>query len=211
MHQFVHYFEDPQSRERKLTHDVVQYHWSQVAQAMGLNVPHQVFVELDKKLYGTIGDVDYAIWVQPNTSCECLIGIEVKTTYLQRDGTLKAQKKEKHQKQIQRLQQEGWDYIWLLDFIVTEPAHDWRHPQSFDGFHKYEKVAGPSIGHIVFQINSIMGRPESEAGSISQKVLAAAERQPSQASHNTLLSAFYNADQSNSTKWSARYFYGCSA
>ncbi len=187
----LHYFEDPQRRESLLVEDVARHHWPFVGQVLGLPFQRQsLFTHLPKALYQKDGDVDIAVWNDPRTEKELLIAIEVKTLHLRRDGELKSQKPLKHEKQLLQLQEEGWDYVWLFDFIVTEPEAGWFHSQSFDGFDKHSKHVAPGFGHAVFQINAVQGRPEADAGSLPQKVLAYPERIVLPSKREELLNVF---------------------
>lgn len=175
----IHYFEDPQNRERKLTRDIAQIHLSTIALALELVGKGVPMFEIPKQLYGAQGDVDLLIFYEPDSEKEALVACEIKTIHLTRSGELKSVKAKKSNKQLENLRRDGFDYIWLLEFIVTEPAGSWFHPQAGDAlFQETAKIANPSFGHAKFQIGAVAEKPESDAGSIGWKVVRPAVRQP---------------------------------
>jgi len=99
----MHYYEDRQSREKKLTRDFVDINQSILCQVLGLSQGDKVVVELQKSRYGARGDVDIAVWKNPNSENEKLIGIEVKLLILEENGKFKSEKRLKHDKQIKNL------------------------------------------------------------------------------------------------------------
>jgi hypothetical protein len=196
----MHYYEDPQSREKKLTRDFVYIHQSTLCQVLGLSQGDKVVVEFQKSRYGASGDVDIAVWKNPNSENEKLIGIEVKSLFLEEVGEFKSEKLLKHNKQIKALEKEGWDYVYLFDFIVTKPASGWFHPQAFEGYDNYRKtVESEKYGHVVFQINAIAGKPESMAGSISHKILQEAKAHKAKDGRLKIVEAFKSFDFSSSS------------
>jgi hypothetical protein len=186
----MHYFEDAQNRERMLVEDLARYHWMDIQRILGIEHEHRFVIHMDKRCYGAVGDVDIGIWVAPDTPDEQLIAIEVKTQFLCSDGLLRSQKREKHRKQLENLKRDGWDYVWLFDVIVTEPALDWWHPQAFDGFDQHARVVDDGYGHCRLQINAVHGRPESEAGSIGQERLKVPWRLPAVPARQKIVRAF---------------------
>ncbi len=196
----MHYYEDPQSREKKLTRDFVDIHQSTLCQVLGLSQGDKIVVELQKSRYGASGDVDIAVWKNPNSENERLIGIEVKSLFLEDGGKFKSEKLLKHNKQIKALVKEGWDCVYLFDFIVTKPASGWFHPQAFEGYDNYRKtVEGEKSGHVVFQINAVAGKPESMAGSISHKILQEAKAHGAKDGRLKIVEAFKSFDFSFSS------------
>lgn len=195
----MHYYEDPQSREKKLTRDFVDIHQSTLCQVLGLGKNDKVVVELQKSRYGANGDVDIAIWKNPRSENEKLIGIEVKSLFLEEDGEFKSEKLLKHNKQMKALEKEGWDYVYLFDFIVTKPATGWFHPQAFEGYDNYRKaVESEKYGHVVFQINGVAWKPESMAGSISHKIIQEAKAIEAKDARLKIVEAFKRFDFSSS-------------
>lgn len=139
---------------------------------LGLKRGDKVVIEFQKKKYGRSGDVDIAAWINPNTEDERIIGVEVKSLFLNADGVFKSEKLLKHNKQLNALEKEGWDAVYFFDFIVSSPANGWLHPQVFEGYENYRKVVeSMNHGHVVFFISSVAGKPESVAGGISHEVL----------------------------------------
>lgn len=195
----MHYYEDPQSREKKLTRDFVDIHQSTLCQALGLSQGDKVIVELQKSRYGANGDVDIAVWKNPNSANQKLIGIEVKSLFLEQGGKFKSEKLLKHNKQVKALEKEGWDYVYFFDFIVTMPANDWFHPQAFEGYDNYRKTVESKYGHVVFQINAVAGKPESMAGSISHHVIQEAKALEAKNGRLKIVEAFKNFDFSFSS------------
>ena len=166
----MHFREDTQTREHRVTQALVspgplQY---ELMSSLELNGTCVLIPELDKATYGKIGDVDIAIICNLGQREETICGIEVKVMHLTSDGRFKSKKEGKHVKQIRQLEEEGWDRIYLLDVIVTDPAQGWLHSQSIDGIANFEKECGGTIaGHLVMQINSVAHKPETDAGSAS--------------------------------------------
>ena len=168
----MHYYKDNQDREHRLTHDVAAFHRWAISDVLTLSRSDKLFCEFDKQKYGSNGDVDIAVWQNPGEESEVTIGVEVKVIHLNKNGEFKSEKKFKHNKQIDALIKDGWDYVFFFDFIVVEPSNSWFHEQAFDGFDKYSKEVKSDIcGHAVFQINSVAHKPESEAGSISSRLI----------------------------------------
>ncbi len=194
----MHYYEDPQFRERKLTRDFVDIHQGTLCQILGLHIGDKIVVEFQKERYGASGDVDIAVWKNPNSKNEAFIGVEVKCLFLDEEGQLKSEKLLKHNKQIRALEKEGWDYAYFFDFIVTKPANGWFHPQAFEGHDNYRKtVESKHYGHVVFQINAVVGKPESMAGSISPKVLQEAKKLELRSGRQQIREAFKKIDFSS--------------
>lgn len=126
--------------------------------------------ELNKSLYGKNGDVDLVFAAGWGSDAERLYAIEVKVMVLESDGHFRSEKRNKHHKQLDRLKAEGWNFVYLLDVIVTQPSEGWFHPQAFEGFDNYRKdVPDQDIGHIVLLTNAIAHKPEIAAGSFSFK------------------------------------------
>ncbi len=196
----MHYYEDPQSREKKLTRDFVYIHQSTLCQVLGLSQGDKVVIELQKSRYGASGDVDIAVWKNSNSENEKLIGIKVKLLILEENGEFKSEKLLKHNKQIKALEKEGWDYVYLFDFIVTKPANGWFHPQAFEGYDSYRKtVESDMYGHVVFQINAVAGKPESKAGSICHKILQEAKAHEAKDGRLKIVEAFKSFNFSSSS------------
>ena len=171
----MHYYEEHQERETKLTNDIVRFHQWAIKDVLAIGPADQIFVEFDKKSYGAKGDVDIVVWKNPGLEGESVVAVEIKVLFLNLDGSFKSKKEFKHNKQIEALEKEGWDYVYFFDFIVVEPSEGWFHEQAFDGFEKYDKTVKSNIcGHVVFQINSVKHKPESWAGSIPHKVIKSA-------------------------------------
>ena len=171
----MHYYEEHQERETQLTNDIVSFHQWAIKEVLAIGPADKIFVEFDKKLYGAKGDVDIVVWRNPGLEGESVIAVEVKVMFLNGEGNFKSKKALKHNKQIEALEKEGWDYVYFFDFIVVEPSESWFHEQAFEGFDKYDKTVKSNIcGHVVFQINSVKHKPESLAGSISYKVIKSA-------------------------------------
>ncbi|GBE00410.1 hypothetical protein BMS3Abin07_02461 [bacterium BMS3Abin07] len=168
----VHYYTDNQNREHRLTRDIVTFHRWAISDVLDLSPRDKIICEFDKRRYGAEGDVDIAVWKNPGLENEATIGIEVKVIHLNKHGEFKSYKEFKHNKQIEALTNDGWDYVFFFDFIVVEPSVGWFHDQAFDGFDKYSKeVESVICGHAVFQVNSVAHKPEAEAGSISTKLI----------------------------------------
>lgn len=173
----MHYYKDPQNREKRLTRDFVGIHIGELCRALALSGDDKIVVELQKERYGRRGEIDLAIWKNPGTAQENLIAVEIKVIVLEYDDSFSSEKWDKHNKQLNRCVEEGWDYVCFFDFIVTRPAAGWLHPQSFAGYDNYTKTVEAEIcGHMVFQINSVAHKPESMAGSISWKKLRGAAK-----------------------------------
>ena len=186
----MHYYEDLQNREKTLTRDFVSTHLRELYSVLDLKYGDLVVVELQKHRYRKDGDVDIAVWKNPGSQNEEIIAIEVKVIFLDKDGSFKSEKLVKHNKQINALIKEGWDYVWFFDFIVNMPSQGWFHPQAFDGHDNYRKsVDAAACGHVVFQINSVAHKPESMAGSISKNELRVATKNAKQENREILLNA----------------------
>jgi hypothetical protein len=196
----MHYYEDPQKREQKLTLDIVQTYWRYVADILKLDHDCRILIQMPKSMYAAKGDVDIAVWSHPNSESEALIAVEIKTMHLDKEGKLKSQKLNRHEKQLRNLEKDGWDYVWLFDFIVTEPVEGWWHPQAFDGYTKHKKIVGTEFyGHAVFQVNSVSGRSECEAGSISYQVLCQASELSRKPHRANLMRVFQKLDFENNS------------
>lgn len=196
----MHYFEDTQSREKQLTRDFVDIHRRLLCDLLSLNQNDKIVVEFQKSKYGKNGDVDIAVWKNPEKIDEQFIAVEIKTLFLTESGKFKSEKLNKHHPQMVALEKEGWDLVYFFDFIVTQPARSWFHPQSFDGHENYRKtVPNEKHGHIVFQINSIVGRPESVSGSISHRVLNFAQSLPIKEGRALIKEAINSFDFSTSS------------
>ena len=124
----MHYYKDPQNREKRLTRDFVGIHIGELYRALALSGDDKIVVELQKERYGRRGEIDLAIWKNPGTAQENLIAIEIKVIVLEDDDSFSSEKRDKHNKQLNRCVEEGWDYVWFFDFIVTKPAAGWLHP-----------------------------------------------------------------------------------
>ena len=186
----MHYYEEHQERETKLTNDIVRFHQWAIKDVLAIGPADQIFVEFDKKSYGAKGDVDIVVWKNPGLEGESVVAVEIKVLFLNLDGSFKSKKEFKHNKQIEALEKEGWDYVYFFDFIVVEPSEGWFHEQAFDGFEKYDKTVKSNIcGHVVFQINSVKHKPESLAGSISHKVLKSASQNSGNNGREKIISA----------------------
>ena len=186
----MHYYEEHQERETKLTNDIVTFHRWAISDVLGVGPTDKILVEFSKESYGANGDVDIVVWRNPGLKSESVIAVEVKVVFLNRDGNFKSKKEFKHNKQIGLLEKEGWDYVYFFDFIVVEPSDCWFHEQAFDGFEKYDKTVNSKVcGHVVFQINSVRHKPESMAGSISYKVLKQACQNPENKGRSKIISA----------------------
>jgi hypothetical protein len=186
----MHYCEEHQERETKLTNDIVSLHQWAIREVLAIGPADKIFVEFDKKAYGAKGDVDIVVWRNPELEGESVIAVEVKVMFLNRDGNFKSKKAFRHNKQIEALEKEGWDYVYFFDFIVVEPSESWFHEQAFEGFEKYDKTVKSNIcGHIVFQVNSVKHKPESLAGSISHKVIKCARPNPGNKGRSKIISA----------------------
>lgn len=177
----MHYFEDPQKRERHVTRDIVHTYLSPIAMALELTGEGIPLLEVQKSVYGAKGDVDLLIYYEPGKESESLIACEIKTSYLKSNGELKSAKanKRRTKTQLDNLRKDGFDYVWLLEFIVTEPAHGWFHPQAGEGLLiDTVTVEDAEFGHAKFQISAVSGRPEAEAGGISSRLVQKASRLP---------------------------------
>lgn len=175
----MYYFQDPKNRERRVTHDISRTYLDSVARAIGIKGGVYTFSEFQKALYSAEGDVDLLIYHEPFTPGESLIACEIKTSYLDSAGKLKSGKPKKSLKQLRNLEADGFDYVWLLEFVVTEPGQDWFHPQAADGvgIHTAD-LANLPYGHAKFQICGVAGRPEADAGSITYEAIQLAQRLP---------------------------------
>jgi len=186
----MHYYADNQNREHRLTHDICRFNLWAIAGILKLGPHDKIICELDKQRYGAIGDVDIAAWKNPGQMHEAIIGVEVKVIHLDKTGEFKSKKEFKHNKQLNNLVKEGWDYVYFFDFIVVEPSESWFHEQSFDGFEKYTKeVNCQSCGHAIFQVNSVAHKPEVQAGSISAILLKEAMRNLNNSGRGKILEA----------------------
>ena len=186
----MHYYEEHQKRETRLTNDIVSFHRWAIAGVLGMGPSDKIFVEFDKKSYGAKGDVDIVVWKNPGLEDESVMAVEVKVMFLNGEGSFKSKKALKHNKQIEALEKEGWDYVYFFDFIVVEPSESWFHGQAFEGFDKYDKTVKSKIcGHVVFQVNSVKHKPESFAGSISHKVIKSASLNPNNNGRTQIISA----------------------
>jgi hypothetical protein len=136
----MHYYEEHQERETKLTKDIVSLHQWAIREVLAIVPADKIFVEFDKKSYGAEGDVDIVVWRNPGIEGESVIAVEVKVMFLNGEGNFKSKKEFKHNKQIKALEKEGWDYVYFFDFIVVEPSESWFHEQAFEGFEKYDKT-----------------------------------------------------------------------
>lgn len=170
----MHFEDRKQDREHKVTTALASpgpLHTSLI-QALDINRPYWMTTEFDKKKYGRTGDVDIAFVTNPGMRGEAVYAIEVKVMHLTSMGRFQSEKMEKHHKQLDLLEEEGWNRVFLLDVIVTTPTNTWLHPQAFDGYEKFrKKVNGPNVGHIIMQVNSVAHKPETEAGAVSFKIL----------------------------------------
>jgi hypothetical protein len=191
----VHYYQNNTDREKQLTRDFVSVHQAELCRALDLHQGDKVVVEMQKSRFARAGDVDIALWKNPYAENETFIAVEVKCLFLDSQGNFKSEKALKHNKQIRLLEDEGWDYVYFFDFIVTEPAIGWFHPQAFAGHDKYaKKVESAACGHLVFQINSVAHKPESMAGSISCKTLQLSQRLATTEKRERIKSAFISID-----------------
>jgi hypothetical protein len=102
----MHYYEDPEGREKKLTRDFVDIHQAELCRALDLHSGDKIVVELQKRRYGRFGDADIAVWKNPRSENEKFIGVEVKCLFLNSEGRFKSEKVSKHRKQIRAL--ESW-------------------------------------------------------------------------------------------------------
>lgn len=189
----MHFKDLQQDREHKITAALASFgplHASLI-EALDINPPYWMTTEFDKTKYGRKGDVDIALVTNLGGRGEAVWAIEVKVMHLTSMGHFQSEKLEKHHKQLAILAGEGWDRVILLDVIVTDPANTWWHSQDFEGYDNFKKkVNYPNVGHIVMQVNSIAHKPETEAGSVSFRVL---QRSLSLRRPGTLLSDIRNA------------------
>lgn len=166
----MHFRDQTQQREHQVTEMLASPGPLQVRLRRELRIesPPLIACELDKSLYGRNGDVDLVFATGWSASAERLYAIEVKVMVLDGGGHFRSEKLKKHNKQLELLRKEGWDYVYLLDVIVTQPAQDWLHPQAFEGFDNYRKEVGDQrVGHIVLQINAVDHKPETAAASFA--------------------------------------------
>lgn len=178
----MYYFEDSQSREHNVTRDIAQTYLSTVLKELELSGKVIPMFEVQKLIYGAKGDVDLLLYYEPDTETESLlVACEIKTIHLTSDGQLKSVKAKKRKTKIQlaNLQEDGFDYVWLLEFIVTEPANSWFHPYAGDAlFMETTTLENSNIGHAKFQISAIAGKLEADGGSIARRVIQKANRLP---------------------------------
>lgn len=173
----MYYFQDPQNRERNVTRDLLHQHLSQVVSALEIESDGLCFCELNKSVYGAAGDVDLLFFCEAEGVPSLLIACEVKTIYLSPEGKITSPKTKKSDKQLKSLEKDGFDYVWLLEIIVTQPAASWIHPQAGDGIlMETGSVTSSSYGYAKFQISGVSERLEVDAGSLGQLVVQKAKR-----------------------------------
>lgn len=164
----MYYYQNHNNWEKKLTRDIVTSHKYILEKALTLDCADKIIVEFQKNRYQKYGDVDLAILKSASSGTQDIIAVELKVIHLNEKGEWESEKREKHNKQINALIKEGWDYVYFFDFIVTKEEPNFIHSQSFNGFDRYRKnVEHQACGHIVFQINPVDGKSEESAGSIS--------------------------------------------
>jgi hypothetical protein len=154
----MYYYQNHNKWEKKLTRDIVTNHKHILEEALNLGYADKIIVEFQKNRYQKHGDVDLAILKNAGSGTQDIIAAEIKVIHLNEKGGWESEKIGKHNKQINALIKEGWDYVYFFDFIVTKEEPNFIHSQSFDGFDRYRKnVEHPACGHIVFQIENVFG------------------------------------------------------
>ena len=88
----MHYYEEHQERETKLTNDIVRIHQWTISEVLAIGHADKIFVEFDKKSYGAEGDVDIVVWKSPGLEDEFVIAVEVKVMFLNSEGNFKSKK-----------------------------------------------------------------------------------------------------------------------
>lgn len=181
-----YYFEDNQNRESRLAIQLSNVPFQDTLQRLlGCPYPLLIISTLNKARYGSEGDVDLAVFshigmnAHGRPSISEMIAIEIKVSYYGSTGEYRSLKPEKHVGQLERLLTEGWDRVYLLDVVVTEPHTDWDHPQTFEILRTFpeRKIVGvPKCGHIVVAKHGVNGRKESDSGSFTPLIIEGAEK-----------------------------------
>ncbi len=151
------YFQESQTREFRLSEFVSKYLAEFVKAKLDIKGDTFTILELNKERYSKKGDVDIAFLEFKKTNNYQIINthaIEIKTcVYERKTKKFKSIKAKKHLKQIKNLVNEGWENVYLLDILITEPLDKPYEPSekvSLEMQENFDKEIGiENCGHLI--------------------------------------------------------------